>query len=46
MKTITVLCHDCGEEKQVIDKFEDFLPTSSNTIKYCGFCGSDNIEIE
>lgn len=34
-------CHDCSSSTKVIDKDEEY---EVDDLKYCPFCGSENIE--
>lgn len=36
-------CHDCGEMTVLKDEYDEIDVTK---IKYCPYCGSDNIEVE
>lgn len=41
-KKITLACHDaCGEVK-IVDKYEEL---DIEGLKYCPFCGGQNIEV-
>ena len=42
MTTKIITCLECEQETKIKDKFDEIEVTS---LKYCPFCGSDDIEV-